>query len=124
DDRELPGEPHDLAALGDHRMRVAARLRTFALRNSLACSGAAKPNSSAAAMRPMKAREDAIETISVSLVCASFVALSHHCVELICRCGRGLAPACPGDRGLRAPRCRARACPVRQSPHWPAAAAP
>src|SRR5262245_49709412 len=35
DDRELPGEPHDLAALGDHRLRVAARLRTFALEKLL-----------------------------------------------------------------------------------------
>ena len=30
DDRELPGQPYDLAALGDHRLRVAALLRTFA----------------------------------------------------------------------------------------------
>jgi hypothetical protein len=31
DDRELPGQPYDLAALGDNRLRVAALLRTFAL---------------------------------------------------------------------------------------------
>ena len=35
DDRELPGQPHDLAPLGDHRLRVAARLRTFALEELL-----------------------------------------------------------------------------------------
>src|SRR5213080_337325 len=35
DDRELPGQPHDLAALGDHRLRVAARLRTLALEELL-----------------------------------------------------------------------------------------
>src|SRR5262245_23239966 len=35
DDRELPGEPHDLAAVGDHRLRVAARLRAFALEELL-----------------------------------------------------------------------------------------
>src|SRR6516225_8087892 len=33
--RELPGQPHDLAALGDHRLRVAARLRTLALEELL-----------------------------------------------------------------------------------------
>src|SRR6266446_2803337 len=48
--------------------------------NSLACSGKARPNSSAAAMRPVKMREDAIETIFVSLMsdfaadCAEFIA--------------------------------------------------
>src|SRR5207245_7544871 len=35
DDRELPSQPHDLAALGDHRLRVAARLRTLALEELL-----------------------------------------------------------------------------------------
>src|SRR5262249_16500667 len=35
DDRELSGQPHDLAALGDHRLRVAARLRTLALEELL-----------------------------------------------------------------------------------------
>ena len=34
--------------------------------------------------------------------CAGFAADITECVELICRCGRGLAPTCPDDRDLRA----------------------
>src|SRR5262249_13006087 len=35
DDRQRPAQPHNLSALGDHRLRVAARLRTFALEKLL-----------------------------------------------------------------------------------------
>ena len=67
-DRELSGKPYGLAALRDHRLRVAALLRTFAFDEVPGVQRKTRPNSSAAPIRPAKMRDNAVETILVSML--------------------------------------------------------